>query len=281
MDKEDNMKNFISTLLVLLTILSFPGFSQTTDINKIENYKAFLMNYSSKFLAEDFNDNQIDQMEIQYMKNTIEKVYENDPVQILKMKNKSADEIRKKCGSKKELWDKLRTKKLGSIEASLKEIIKNNITSKEYKIFETQMIIRGKIINVKENNPENDDFVEIVYFKIKVNDIIKGNKTFRIDDEIMVFYNKKWLKQEVSWEEGKEYLFELEYRPRKTGKYEIGIITYHGENKGYYPIVKNMVFDKSNHFEEGHAVSLSVLKEKIIKSSYSSNTTIEGNHEEN
>lgn len=64
------------------------------------------------------------------------------------MQLNNAETIRKICKSKKKLCDQLRIKKLGSIEASLKEIIKKNITYKEYKIFETQMIIRGKIEKV-------------------------------------------------------------------------------------------------------------------------------------
>lgn len=67
------MKNYFYGLLILLTSLCCSGIPQTNDVNEIDNYQSFLLSYSSKIFAKDFNSNQIEQKEIKYIKRTIEK----------------------------------------------------------------------------------------------------------------------------------------------------------------------------------------------------------------
>lgn len=265
------MKNIVIILLNLTFLGIINLLSQTDGSKQIEKYKLYLTEKADKIYNNEINLKNIDRDEIRKIKKEILQAYQEDPIEILKLKKNSSLEIKEKCGNDAELYRSLSQKKLGVIEEMLMKALIKNIPLEEYNLIKTQMIIRAQVLKVEKKTEVFEEEMKkyklnIVYLTLLIKDIIKGNKHTNIGKEIVVFYNTDWLTKGVYWENNKEYLFELEFRPRGVNsiKYEIGLITYHSENNGYFPIVNDTVYDEASYYNYGEKVNYRILKDNLV-----------------
>jgi len=253
----------IAMLLVIQNLIA-----QEYNSEAAERYKEFLNIKAEKTINNNMGLNKITPIDVLEIKREINLAYQNDPVSILKMKRKSYKDILAESGGDKTKYNMLKKKKLGGIETKLLRSIKPMLSVQEYNLLTTQMIIKGTVTNIIEKREQSidvmDRYKDIVYLTIKIKDIIKGNTRIAIDDEIVVFYNKSWLKKNVEWVRDEDYLFELEFRSRGEKRYEIGLITYHGNNSGYYPINKEIIFDEENYFRYGTRIRYHDMKTNLL-----------------
>lgn len=127
-------------------------------------------------------------------------------------------------------------------------------------------IIIGEILTIDSISCISDDFdfpLELLIYKVKVDEIIDGLEDFKQGDIIKVWVATIW--GIGIYEKGKKYLLPLWYRDANDSRTPpMSVYCNFGDRPTIFPIQGNLLIDGNNTFGLGYEVKLDSIKNYII-----------------
>lgn len=254
----------ITLLLVNLTL-----FGQEINDSIVLKHEFFFKNFDQKILdAKNWANVGPEQKNI-LIKN-IYNSYRTDPVKIKKMFRKNRIELEKQCRNDSNQFLEVSQNKLGGIQTRIINKLKEELEPLAYELLKTHLLIKGTVASIKEINNvvESNSNIDLRlrYMKVRIEEILLGNKNVKVNDEIEIYYNINWVNTNTAnWQINQTYLFSLSYRLMEDLKTEISLNTFSDSSSGYFPIKDNILFDSTKHFGVDERVVWSNFKNRTFE----------------
>lgn len=173
--------------------------------------------------------------------------YEAD-LEVLKQKHLSKNEQRKFISKK-------------TIQDRFIRFIKKGLSRNERKVFESDYVIIGKVIDKKsETIVEGMLTHNKITCDVVIDNIIVGDTKINVTDTIKFSFGAHWfMNSEHNYLIGQKYLLNLEYRIDQENDHALCVLTYLDDNEEFYPVTNNEIYDKTNSYYLGEKISISNL----------------------
>jgi len=236
----------------------------------IENYKVMVKNFGEIFEnnienKQPFKTN----LEIFNIKTTIKtylKAYNANPLELKKIEYDDFLRVKREAKGDVDKYRMLHDGSFGVNQHKIKRIIEDSSGNKSSYLILTDLILRGKILEIRDTSEDADeDFKFLIkLINIEIEDYLKGNNDVYNKKIITIFYNPRWINNnEMNYEVGLSYLFNLQYL-YDGNRFLIGIITGDEKAKGYFPIINNELIDKTNWYGMGEKIGWNTFRNEII-----------------
>ncbi len=190
--------------------------------------------------------------------------YEDDPIKVYKFistKNKEWDSLVRNDKSK------LNIPRVGDIQGKLWELIEQKISKKTYELMRIPYFIKARVIS-KDTSIYTDSSTSFEYSKVnigvKVEDVIKGKKRFKMDDKFEFYYLQNWEKPKSEFKIDESYFLLLEPRSGNDVNFNmVALVTYIDCPDVVFEIKDGNLIDEKNYFGFGKENNWEMFKKKF------------------
>lgn len=153
-----------------------------------------------------------------------------------------------------------------STEYKLQKEMEFLISPTVYALTRVAYFLHVRVERVKSVIPQEEGVIhaETPVINAIVKEVYKGTGKFKIGDHVQFYYYKFWMKENNSFEVGREYLVPLEPRGEYLAFEKlIALVPYLDDSNGFYPIISNYLIDKYNYFGFGEKVPYDTFNQKL------------------
>jgi hypothetical protein len=271
-----NFLCFLMKIFFLYTVLviSENNFIYAQEGEKPEEISRYI-DYLSSYPPDDSYSRDMDTMSLERLKSIARMMYEaseaDAKLNFISYMNKSVEAESLEVLKYKYNLNVPAIARPAQVKGKILEKIMNEISELTEILMFSDYFIKGQILTIEtvDYKVSDLDVIDKIEIKVKIQDILKGDKKFIIGDELTFFYMSMWRRTDFDFVVGEECFFPLNV----IGFPEVDICLsckdclteYAGGSFGRFPIIEGILIDKNNHFGFGEKIQWEKFRSNLIQ----------------